>query len=115
MRTRLLSILVVVMVVLSGCSAVTDTTESTEQTPTATNDGSESPLSTTVTFPNGGVIGEESVVEVEVRNNGDSATEYDATLIAYGEPVSVEVPETVREEATRRRFFTLGTDRLAWT
>jgi hypothetical protein len=76
MRTRLLSILVVVMVVLSGCSAVTDTTESTEQTPTATSDGSESPLSTTVAFPNGGVVGEESVVEVEV-------------------------PETVREEATR--------------
>ena len=88
MRTKLVSILLVTLVVLSGCSALTDATESAEETPTATSGDSAAPLSTTVTFPNGGVTGEVAVVTVAVRNGDDGGADYDATLTADGETVA---------------------------
>jgi len=53
-----------------------------------------------VTFPNGGVAGEESVVEVAVTNEGDAETAYNATLTVDGETVASESVTVGAGEAT---------------
>jgi len=78
MRKTVVSLLVVAMLVLSGCSGLLEE----QSTPTEASGFSE-----TIQLPDGGVVGEESVVEIELNNSGTEERQYDATLTADGESV----------------------------